>query len=255
MKSKSNLYVYHENIKFQLMKYNDSSIEFSLEQKIIHHLMLNASFLRDLGLYHGKMGIVILFFHYSRHTDNPVYEDFAGDQLDNIWEGMHKELPVSFDSGLTGIGWGIEYLIQNGFVEGNSNEICEELDHKIMNLDPRRMSADFLEKELLGLLNYILIRMQGTIKQQSVLPFDRMYINDFFQMLSLMERKMFSQELNSLVNQFVDFMNVKQSIDIQFDLHSFIELIPVKEQRLLSYPLGLKNGLAGYLYKGLMCIQ
>ncbi|MDR2773648.1 MAG: hypothetical protein LBC19_02690 [Tannerella sp.] len=36
--------------------------------RIANHLMINASFLSDLGLYHGKMGIVLFFAHYSRYT-------------------------------------------------------------------------------------------------------------------------------------------------------------------------------------------
>lgn len=36
------------------------------------------------------------------------------------------------------IGWGIEYLIQNGFVVGDNVNVCEENDQKIMRTDIRK---------------------------------------------------------------------------------------------------------------------
>jgi len=140
---------------------------FGYRESIIHHLMMQSSFLKDIGLFYGKMGIALFFYHYSKCIDNVVYSDYAGDLLDDILENLHNRLPDTFESGLTGIAWGIEYLIQNNFVSGNSNEICEEIDARIMQLDPRRMSPKFIEKELEGFLHYILIRTLGTVKQES----------------------------------------------------------------------------------------
>lgn len=227
---------------------NSSSVDFSLDQQIIHHLMLKSGFLKDVGLLHGKMGIAILFYHYSKYTGNEVYEDFASDLLDDICDNLHKELPIGFDSGLAGVGWGIEYLIQNHFVKGNSNEICEELDHKVMNIDPRRMSPDFLETELPGILNYVLLRIKGATDQHNALPFDKTYINDLFQVVNSLDKKNKSPELIYEINQFTDFVAGIQLVNTSLDLKSFIEISSIKEKRMQSYPLGLKNGLAGYVY-------
>ena len=40
--------------------------DISTDQKIITALLLNASFIDNLGLVHGKMGISILFYHLPR---------------------------------------------------------------------------------------------------------------------------------------------------------------------------------------------
>ena len=61
-----------------------------LLKRIANHLIINSSFLDNLGLFHGKMGIVIFFYHYSRYTHNPLYEEFAGELLDEIFEEIHK---------------------------------------------------------------------------------------------------------------------------------------------------------------------
>jgi len=95
--------------------------------------MLKSFNIANLGLFHGKIGIALFFYHYCQHTGNVVYSDYADDLLDNILDNIHTYLPSTFESGLTGIAWGIEYLIQNNFVLGNSNEICEDIDAHIMS--------------------------------------------------------------------------------------------------------------------------
>ena len=101
---------------------------FSFGDQVVYHLMLQSPFTKEIGLFHGKMGITLFFYNYYRYTNNIVYSDYAGDLLDDIWENLHNRFPDTFESGLTGIAWGIEYLIQNNFVSGNGNEICEEID-------------------------------------------------------------------------------------------------------------------------------
>ena len=92
-------------------------MEFNIEQQIIHQLLLRSGLQQDIGLFHGKIGIVIFFAHYHKLTNNPVFEDAADELMDELMKGLHKELSIDFGSGLSGIGWGIEYLIQNELVE------------------------------------------------------------------------------------------------------------------------------------------
>ena len=75
-----------------------------LLEKIANHYLFYGSFHSDLGLYNGKMGMVIFFFHYARYTGNSLYEDFAEEFLNEILENLHTETPISFKRGLAGIG-------------------------------------------------------------------------------------------------------------------------------------------------------
>ena len=68
-----------------------------LLQRIANHLVINSIFLDNFGLFYGKMGIVIFFYHYSRYTNNPIYEEFAGELLDEIFEEIHDKLPIIED--------------------------------------------------------------------------------------------------------------------------------------------------------------
>ncbi len=100
-------------------------------QRIANVLLLNASFLDNPGLLNGKMGIAIFFYHYSRFTKNKIYENFAGELVDEIYEEINTSTPVNFENGLTGIGWGIEYLVKNGFVQADTDKALSEIDNYV----------------------------------------------------------------------------------------------------------------------------
>lgn len=44
-----------------------------LLQRISNHLILNGDLLDNLGLFHGKIGIVIFLYHYSRFIKNSLF--------------------------------------------------------------------------------------------------------------------------------------------------------------------------------------
>lgn len=133
------------------------AIPFSRQQRITNTLLLNASFIENIGLMHGKMSIAIYFFHLARETNNQVYEDYAGELIDEIYEEVHAKSPCDFENGLAGIGWGIEYLVQNKFIDADTNEVLEEFDkqitHEIIFHTPQNTSI------LSGISGYILYFM------------------------------------------------------------------------------------------------
>ena len=123
-----------------------------LLEKIANHYLFYGSFYSDLGLYNGKMGMVIFFFHYARYTGNSLYEDFAGELLDDIYEDITDN--ISF-SQLCEIGWGILYLLQQGFVEGNADEVLEIIDERI----------ELQHSEYMNIMEHYL-RFRGTLKEK-----------------------------------------------------------------------------------------
>ena len=130
-------------------------------QRIANVLLLNASFIDNLGLLNGKIGIAIFFYKYARYTDNKTYEDFAGDLIDEIYEEISTNTPVDFANGLTGIGWGIEYLIKNGFVEADADKALAEIDNSVYQ---NRLYRPFLldnSNDLFGYGFYFITRLQG----------------------------------------------------------------------------------------------
>ena len=76
-----------------------------LLENAFFYLTLNASFISDLGLFHGKMGCVLFFAEYTRYTHDEHYEEFANELLDEICEDITKDIPIGLENGLCGIGW------------------------------------------------------------------------------------------------------------------------------------------------------
>ena len=100
-------------------------------QRIANVLLLNASFIDNIGLLNGKMGTAIFFYHYGRYTNNKIFSDYAGELIDEIYEEINTGTPVNFANGLTGIGWGIEYLVKNKFVQADTDEALAEIDTSV----------------------------------------------------------------------------------------------------------------------------
>lgn len=140
-------------MKFQVSKY----------QNLITTLLLNGNFMQNAGLNHGKTGLAILFYHLSRATGNHAFEYFAGELIDNISSNLTSQMPVDFENGLTGIGWGIEYLVQHQFLEADTDEILEEIDKQIFLefLKNKPIKIDLMDG-ILGTGNYFIMRVKGT---------------------------------------------------------------------------------------------
>lgn len=110
-----------------------SAVEEGLK-RISNILLLNTSFTDNLGLLNGKMGIAIFFYHYFRYSGKNIFEDYAGELVDQIYSEISTNTSINLSDGLTGIGWGIEYLVKNGFVQADTDEALSEIDSAIYRI-------------------------------------------------------------------------------------------------------------------------
>ena len=82
--------------------------------------------------------------------------------MEDIYNNINEEIPIDFETGLCGIGWGIEYLLQNKLVNGNSDEILAEYrPEKIMERAPLRIYDYSMENGLGGILLYVNARIKS----------------------------------------------------------------------------------------------
>lgn len=142
---------------------------------IADYQLLHGGFCRDLSLMRGKAGIAVFFFLYARHTRNDWYEEFAAALLQDISEQLSIHTPVTFAGGLCGIGWSIEFLSQHGFIENDTDELLTEIDSKITEYDPVRLSDRSFENGLEGVAAYVQSRLEHRPKTVP-LPFDPDYL-------------------------------------------------------------------------------
>lgn len=203
------------------------TIPFSRQQRITNSLLLNASFIDNLGLMHGKMGIAIYFFHLARETKNQIYEDYAGELIDEIYDEINIDTPCDFENGLAGIGWGIEYLVQNKFIHANTNEVLDEFDNRIINHITSHTSSDTgILNGLNGYILYFLNRLNSNVHGTTYFESIRKSLENVFGLLH--------QNIN---NQSVDIdnnepLNEPDQFDITWKYSSIIwslaEMIKIK---------------------------
>ena len=99
-------------------------------RQIINILSVNLQRETKVGLLQGKMGMVILFYLYSRYTGDKRYEYFPDEYLDKIERYMSMRSVISIAEGLGGIGWGIDYMIKEGFIEAD-DDVLEDVDAEV----------------------------------------------------------------------------------------------------------------------------
>lgn len=227
----------------------DQNVEFSFEQRIWHRLMLNTFFEKEIGLSTGKMGILLALVEYNDLYPNEIYEEFIDDLIDHIWENIHQSLSYSFADGLCGIGWGVEYLLEHKKIKGSGVELCEEIDEKIMQIDPRRMTDISIENGLGGILYYVLAHLRNALLQRDELPFDTTYLHDLYYAVVKHDLEKVDKKFQNAVQQYLNFYFSKTIPELSFSLIGLIDEVTVNESKLCDYPLGLKSGLAGILIK------
>ena len=218
--------------------------------RLQHILMLKSKFVSDVGLLNGKTGIAIAFAHLYEHTHNDVYYDCMSDLLDDVLENTHKGLGIGFTWGLSGIGWGIEYLIQNRFVEGEGLDICTEIDSRIMAFDPRRMTDLSLDNGLEGLLHYILIHIRGNTANRP-LPFDEIYFSDLYNVVKSLSTHNGTSSFVQLSSAYIDWYERRSISHYQLNIMQFACSPTVDSTSLNSLQPGIKDGLSGLLLKHL----
>lgn len=147
-------------------------------KNIADHYLLRGLFCQEVGLWEGKTGMSLFFFLLSRHTGNRWYEEFAGELLDDVCSNLSQHCPVTFSDGLCGIGWVIEFLKKEGFIEGDTDDILVEVDKQVMERDIRRITDATLETGLAGIVAYVRSRLESEHTVSDYHPFDEEYLND-----------------------------------------------------------------------------
>ena len=219
----------------------------SMEQKqflsdISNHLTLNAPNMSDIGLFQGKMGVVLFFYLYSRYTQSGYYQDFADILLDEVVEELDTSLNISLKNGLSGIGWSLEYLVQNNFIEGDTSEILHDINLTIMNKADFSNCCDFsFESGLSGVVFYIKTHLSSPVRENKSLPFPPSFLSN---LVSVIKK-------NKLDNypfcSFLKYMHRPFASQDRLTLSRF--LAPPKngyEREIYkNCSLGLHGGLAG----------
>lgn len=225
------------------------TVQTELLQRIARYLMLHGCFTSNIGLLNGKTGIAIFFYHYARYTGKHIYNNFAGELLDEIYKEIHLNIPVNFRDGLCGIAWGVEYLIRNRFVEGNPDDVLDDLDKQIVERDVRRISDYSLETGLTGIACYVISRMENREKEHAYIRSD--YIYDLIESLKRKEEDTHLVLIEALQN----IVQEKKVLPSYNPVFSIVDKIKYNKKTVFesSRFLGIDN--AGYAGIGLQLME
>ena len=129
--------------------------------KILETLIINGTLTEQPGLFYGKTGVAVFFFHYARLTGNSVFQDYAMSLIEELQEQTSNATSVRYDIGLAGIGVGFNYFLQNGFIAAD-DDLFEEFDARMYRAVLYEPYTDLsLEEGLTGLGRYFIYRLQG----------------------------------------------------------------------------------------------
>ena len=114
-----------------------------------------------IDLTNGIMGHCIYFYHISRISDNMEYHKRAELLMNELFKQITKVKMFDIKCGLAGIGLGIDYLIESGYVEGDINDILGGVDDilfkKICN--PEKSDSNDILLQL-HLIYYFSVRLK-----------------------------------------------------------------------------------------------
>lgn len=238
---------YFERMNNQLSSFKDIDInpEETLEIIAMRSVVESKS-TDNIGLLYGKMGILLFLYHYSKEINSKTYAKLAEYILDVTCEDILRCNTIDFANGLAGIGWSIEYLSQNGFIEGDTNDILKDFDCKIMEVNPLRVSNLNLEYGLGGIVHYVMSRLYTYETLKGDKPFDDEYLTDLYRRIKLIIDN--EETDNDSIDVFIKFKKYyeNEAAIEKPSVYDVVSLIwPLTEYIPQKFGIHLKGGNAG----------
>jgi lantibiotic biosynthesis protein len=86
----------------------------------------------NISLMGGKAGISLFWTYYSEYSNSVKLEEILAPLMSEIFQVIKKSnISPTFSSGLSGLGWTLEHLEQNGFLEINSELFIKCFDDSL----------------------------------------------------------------------------------------------------------------------------
>jgi hypothetical protein len=168
-----------------------------------------------IDLTNGKMGFCIYYYYLFRWEEKEEFKQIAEKLLDDVVSNLSETMIINVESGLTGIAMGISHLVKEKFIDGDINEILEDVDSyilkKLLFSETKDTKNQIPKAELIQLLYYLYLRYT---EQTSA---DDKYI---FQELMIKIIELFKHNLHA------DFLNEHFSFSLRnYHLPAFLYII------------------------------
>lgn len=209
------------------------------QEDILNRLVLHSlDNPNNIGLFYGQTGYMLVLAQYAQKY-NIRYIDAIADALcERIFHRAGEIRDISFANGLSGICWGVEFLVQQGILDGTADGTCSEVDSEIMKTDISRLNDFSIETGLGGLWLYVWSRIQGNYVADLNMPFDFDYIEKW---LNVMSKSPTYFPPNSEDRLRSCLLGALQPTPLS--LRQFVQEDPIVPNKDIS----LVNGLSGYI--------
>jgi|GEM_PF-1512630 len=116
-----------------------------------------------LGLFNGKAGQSIIFFVLAKILNEQKYYNLGETLIEEICDRSESIRTMDYAEGLAGIGWTIEWLVQNDLMEvEDTHDILESIDKVIYKYIAYTKIEDIsLHKGICGILKYLSRRIRN----------------------------------------------------------------------------------------------
>lgn len=95
--------------------------------KIANAILVNTQYNHFNGILKGKLGICIFLYHFARYSKAEQYQVFADFLLEDIISSLNSD-NLGFAYGLSGIGYGINYLSDCKFIDTENEDILRDIE-------------------------------------------------------------------------------------------------------------------------------
>ena len=124
--------------------------------------LLSDSSQKSIGLYSGRAGISLFLFYYARLKGSADIHQQASKILDQIFDQIETTPHPQFSlcTGIAGVGWLVNHLCQQKFMQTDANEMLSDIDeylYRIALLELNKGHFDFMHGAL-GIALYFIKR-------------------------------------------------------------------------------------------------
>lgn len=130
-----------------------------------------------LGLAHGEMGLSIYFYYLYKFEKSEEFKLVAEKLLTGVLNNLPFDYTISVENGLAGIALGVTHLTEIGFVEGDVNELLEDIDNVVFKcLAFLQPNSSYKKEELLHLIYYLSVRLSDQKDEENSYIFSELII-------------------------------------------------------------------------------
>ena len=245
---KQNLYGSYIQMRYQ----HEMGIFYPAKNKdaFLAHL---ATFLRSIvsyvegsGLIHGKMGLILFFYCYYKYSSNTDYLELADEMLGDMLKYLKSDIPIGIESGICGLGLFLGYLISENIVEGDLDEVLEDIDRMVVSKTVFDTEDWSFETGFIGIVYYVSYRLGcGGEKVKNI--FDACYKKRLLNQICVLENH---SEWNNPYPKLLKecSLSLQKEVSTLMDWNRFFKMIILSTPTTFSFggwKFGLRGGTAG----------